>query len=288
MFDNPQIAQEYARWIREAGPDHYEGADRVGLHEVLRAHFTILDYFALGRGDGVGGAGPRDLNLLHSAVSRQQVSFGEMVKYRDRFEIVGTLFYGLIQNHPFHDANKRTALLVALRHLLKIGRVPHVRQHELELLALRTASHSLPEYVSYEKYAKAEDPDVAFLAGYLRRITRDVDTHNYAITFQQLDTTLGRFGFQLDNPHGNHIDIVRFVEERRLFGRKKIVRKFVCQVGFPGMKAQVGTAALRTIRRQTALTPEYGIDAQVFFKDADPLPGLVAQYDAPLRRLARK
>lgn len=257
------------------------------MHEVLRAHFTILDYFKAGAGDGVGGTGPRDINLLHSAVSRQDVGYGGMAKYKDRFEVVATLFYGLIQNHPFHDANKRTALLVALRHLLRIGRVPAVGERDLEQLALRTASHQLSEYASFEKFAEAEDPEVGFLARHLRRITRDLDNRIYFITFQQLDTILRKHGFELDNPHGNHIDVVSYREEKKLF-RKRTVKHFICQVGFPGWKTQVGAAALRTVRKQTGLTPDKGCDAQVFFKGADPLPALVATYDGPLRRLARK
>lgn len=49
--------------------DPYDTDGNIGLHDVLRAHFLIADYF-YSEGYGIGGIGPRDPHLLHSAVYR--------------------------------------------------------------------------------------------------------------------------------------------------------------------------------------------------------------------------
>src|SRR5258708_5167506 len=108
-LSNEPLKEEYERWKNEIGPnDPYDGPTTIGIHDVLRAHFLLLDFFTTEVGDGIGGIGPRELNLLHSAVSRQTAGFGGHAKYSDKYEVCATLFFGLIMNHPFHDANKRT------------------------------------------------------------------------------------------------------------------------------------------------------------------------------------
>ncbi len=109
------LRTEYERWTRLIGDDDpYLGPWCVGIHDVLRAHFLIIEHFWENEGEGVGGVGPKDLNLLHSALSRQSVGYGGRQKWDERLQVCATLFYGLVLDHAFHDANKRTAFLVAL------------------------------------------------------------------------------------------------------------------------------------------------------------------------------
>lgn len=59
-----------------------------------------------------GLAGLRDAGLLESAVARPQhlVAYGGDPSL---FDLAASLCVGLVQNHPFVDGNKRTALLAA-------------------------------------------------------------------------------------------------------------------------------------------------------------------------------
>lgn len=53
----------------------------------------------------------RDWNLLESAINRPRA-----VAYYEGADLVGqaaTLLWGLIENHPLHDGNKRTAWVTA-------------------------------------------------------------------------------------------------------------------------------------------------------------------------------
>src|SRR5690606_26296415 len=133
-----------------------------------------------------------------------------------------------------------------------------------------------------------DDADVIFIADYLKRNTRRLDTRTYTITFRELDKKLRSFGYEMKNASGNYIDVVRVEERRRLlgFGKKESVDVKVAQVGFPGWKSQVRQSAISTIRKATKLTPEYGFDSQSFFNGADPINSLIDEYASPLERLA--
>lgn len=90
-------------------------ADRPHLscEDVLDAHFLIGNHF-LQLGEGIGGFGTKDPGLLSSAVARQVASVGQSYVYDDLWDIAATLLFGLINNHPFYDANKRTAFLASV------------------------------------------------------------------------------------------------------------------------------------------------------------------------------
>ncbi len=87
----PEIAAEYERWVTMIGrADPYLSKVTIGIHEALQAHFLLIDYF-YEKKEGIGGIGPKDTNLLHSALSRQFVQFGGKPKWNDRINICATL-----------------------------------------------------------------------------------------------------------------------------------------------------------------------------------------------------
>lgn len=96
-FLHPEIEREYKRWIDLVGPDDpYRTEDCVGLHDVLQSHFLIADSF-VESGNGIGGIGPKSLDLLHSAIYRQFVSFGGKDKWTGPLEKCATLVFGLVK-----------------------------------------------------------------------------------------------------------------------------------------------------------------------------------------------
>ena len=58
-----------------------------------------------------GNPGIRDENLLELALARPQQLFAYREPRPDLAELAATLAFGLARNHPFVDANKRTALV---------------------------------------------------------------------------------------------------------------------------------------------------------------------------------
>src|SRR5690606_16909950 len=95
-FDNDEIRSEYERWMGKiAIHDPYTSNTIPGLKAVLRAHFLIVAYF-YGKGTGLGGIGPKSVDLLHSALYRPVVSLGGVEKWKTHYEKAATLIYGII------------------------------------------------------------------------------------------------------------------------------------------------------------------------------------------------
>lgn len=294
LFLDSNIEREYKRWIEAVGnQDPYATRDTVGLHDVLRAHFLILDFFSTERGgEGVGGVGPKDLNLLHSAVYRQFISLGGKEKWPSPLEKCATLMYGIVKDHPFHDANKRTSFLTTLFFLDKLGRIPRIKQKEFEDFVVEIADDQLEKYPRYrEAKGSVHDPEVRFIADYLKRNTREIDHQTYTVTFHELNQLIRPYGFELSTPKGNYIDVVKAEYRPKflgLLGPKIRHEVRLAQVGFPGWKRQVTRAALKTVREATGLTASNGYDSKTFFQGADPLHTLIDTYAEPLRRLSNR
>ena len=286
------IQTEYERVLQSLeGQEPNYGHSCLSSYDVVRAHFLIANHFYL-EGQGLGGVGPKDLNLLLSAVSRQVVEYGGRVKWTDRFDICATLFFGLIKNHPFHDANKRTAFLSLLYLLHLLGWCPSVSEKEFEDFTVEIADNQLGKYARYQKLKKDghPDPEVAFISWYLRSHTRRIDTSHYGVTYRELQAILNRFGFALANPRHNHIDVVKTVKRSQLFGLlgEKTVEVRLGQIGFPRWSAEVGKGAIKTVRDVTGLTHDNGVDSAAFFQGLDPIQSLIATYNQPLMSLAHR
>lgn len=84
-------------------------AEYLSVVEVLTLHAILIDEF--GGADGV-----RDLGALEAAVFRPQTGY-----YEDPIAEAAALLESLIQNHPFLDGNKRTAVAAADVHLRMNG-----------------------------------------------------------------------------------------------------------------------------------------------------------------------
>jgi death on curing protein len=77
--------------------------------EILAIHALLIEEF--GGTDGV-----RDFGALESAVFRPQTGY-----YDDAIAEAAALLESLVQNHPFLDGNKRTAVAAADVHLRMNG-----------------------------------------------------------------------------------------------------------------------------------------------------------------------
>jgi death-on-curing protein len=287
------IRDEYQRWSTALAPIPDLPTHCINLDEILRAHFLLCDYF-LKQGEAIATVGPRDTTLLGSAVSRQVTGIGDTLKWGEPLDVVSTLFFGLTKNHPFYDGNKRTALLVALYHLLKIGRIPDAKEKDFEQLVVRTAANELPSYSYYQdvarRYHSESDARVKCISHVFKRLTRKRDSRFYTVTFNELEGILRSFGFHFHNHAGNYVDVVRpaIVRTGLLGLRTRTELRRIITIGYPGGGKEVSAKEIGRIRRACGLTDENGYDSQVFFKDASPLNSLIARYHGPLTRLKDK
>lgn len=68
-----------------------------------------------------GKGGIFSFTLLHSAIERPKATFAGHDLYPTIFEKAAAMIHSLIQNHPFDDGNKRTALAATVRLLYLNG-----------------------------------------------------------------------------------------------------------------------------------------------------------------------
>lgn len=293
---NTELSYLYDKAVEEvASFEANLSSGDLSAKEVLRAHFCIADYFSK-EGEGIGGAGPKDIGLLLSALSRQHVGFGSTLKWTTPHDKAATLLFGMIMNHPFHDANKRTAYLSTIHYLFQSGYVITVSEKELEDMTVLVANNGLKKFPRFRDLKKnGDDPEVRFLSHYLRQNTRKIDRQQYIVTYRELEKILKRYGAWMENPHNNQIDVMHWedvvVTEGGFFKKRKRTTKEIrraCVLGFPGWNKQVGKGRLKHVRQALNLTPENGVDSQSFFKDVDDMNVLLEIYEGALRRLAHR
>lgn len=282
---NSPIMDEYQRCLGIIGKaDPYIGRVTIGIHEVLQAHFLLADYFWK-TGEGLGGLGPKNIDLLHSALSRQFVQFGGKPKWNDGIDICATLMFGLIKNHPFYDANKRTAFLTSILHLQKIGRTPTVSHIDYEDFTVAIADNKLCSYPSYDRTdIPSPDREISVMAHFLRRNTRGIDLRSKTITYNVLNTILHSRGLKIENPKGNRIDLMRYIDsdgETPLSSPKRIAH-----IGFHGWSRQVSQKDIAVVCDASRLDARHGYDSQAFFNGLDDPLTLIKKYKEPLQRLA--
>ncbi|MFQ5947974.1 MAG: type II toxin-antitoxin system death-on-curing family toxin [Acidimicrobiia bacterium] len=80
-------------------------AEYLTVLEIIVIHDTLIDVFG-------GTEGIRDMGALEAAVFRPQTGY-----YEDPIAEAAALMESLLQNHPFLDGNKRTAVAAADTHL---------------------------------------------------------------------------------------------------------------------------------------------------------------------------
>lgn len=254
----------YYEKIDEIQIDFDNSKPFLNCEDVLDCHYLICDHF-LKLGEGIAGFGPKDFGLLASAVGRQLTTVGGVFVYESIWDTAASLMFGLINNHPFHDGNKRTAFLSVVFFLIENGYTPNVDIVEVEDFTV---------FIAEYRMKNGSNISIDDISSKLRRMFRSIDAQMYyVVTFNELNNLLRRHGCSIGNPSGNFINVYK--------GDAR-----VSQIGFPGWTREVTRNAISTVRKSTGLTKDNGIDSEVFFRGADPLSKLIGQYEEPLRRLA--
>ena len=262
---SPKLHRHYQFYFDQIDEIDYSGErPHLTCEDVVDAHYLICDHF-LRIGEGIAGFGPRDFGLLSSAVARQLSSAGGVFVYSDFWDIASSLIFGLINDHPFHDGNKRTAFLSSVFFMMEHGYLPSNDIVQVEDFMVEIADF---------KGSHGRNMEIAEISPKFKTLFRKQDNRmSYIVTFNELQSLLKAHNCVLREPSGNYINVYK-AEER------------VGQIGFPGWSREVSRNAISTVRKTTGLLPRNGFDAQVFFKGADPLSVLIGLYEEPLKRLA--
>jgi death-on-curing family protein len=198
---SPELYTHYLHYYDQIDPIDYFG-DRAHLtcEDVMDAHYLICDHF-LKIGEGIAGFGPKDFGLLSSAVSRQLSSAGGVFVYNDFWDIASSLIFGLINDHPFHDGNKRTAFLSSVFFMMEHGYLPSVDITEVEDFTVEIADY---------KRANGKHMEIKQIAPKFKSMFRKQDNRmSYIVTFSELKSLLGNHGCSIANPSGNYINVYK-------------------------------------------------------------------------------
>lgn len=267
----------------------------LSVDEVVRIHYVLCKDFAEAD-DPIGYGGVKSQALLESAVARQQAGFGPFRKYPDPVSNASTLTFGICCDHPFHNGNKRTALVSMLAHLDKnrLALRGTVRQAELYDLMLNLASRSLtteripPRRRTGGVVRYDADNQVAELGKWLGARVDRVTRGERAVTYRQLRQILKAHGYVFGQIGHNSVEIIREETVRRgIRRREETVAKVIGRIGYHSEGEEVSVKTIKELRRMCRLTEEDGCDTASFYEGADSIDVFVNRYRTVLRRLEK-
>jgi death-on-curing protein len=110
--------------------------NQISIDDILEIHRHVVSEFG-------GIQGVRDLGRVESVIAAQsQEVFGEEI-YPSIYEKSAAIMRGIIQDHPFVDGNKRTAVVATVSLLLWNGCKFSADKGELEDFAVKVATDKL-------------------------------------------------------------------------------------------------------------------------------------------------
>lgn len=113
--------------------------------EIIAINAAVIHKYSPGEHIGV-----KDFSPLESALFRQQTSVFGNDAYRTTFEKAAALFESLGQNHPFQNANKRTAFTAMVIFLRYNGHRFSMDTKSAEDLTVNMVNH----HYSFEEIAE--------------------------------------------------------------------------------------------------------------------------------------
>lgn len=249
--------------------------------EVTAIHDALVADFARSC-DPIDPPGVRDKNLIESAVFRPHTGLGGILKYPTVESSAAALLCALIHDHPFHNGNKRTALVATLVFLDENGLVLTCNEDEVFRFVLLIAKHRLtnphPHFpVDHETLAAAKK-----ISGWSRVVSKS----ERPMTFLKLRPILVGYGCKIKTGNGR-ANIVRETSGRRAwFSRSKGLLK--TQVSYRDEGTEMLAGTVRKIRKDLRLDHEHGYDEQDFYgKKATRVDDFIAKYRKTLQRLSK-
>ena len=109
---------------------------QLTVQDIYELHRELEDAFVL-------SSGVRDKNLLASAVNAPFQTFMGSDLYPSLYDKAAQLCYGIANNHPFTDGNKRTALHSMYVYLIINGYDITATQQEVEKLIINVAAGNM-------------------------------------------------------------------------------------------------------------------------------------------------
>lgn len=240
--------------------------DVVDLHHIL-----VLD-FAKTK-DPIDPPGVRSDALLESAVHRPRTALGQDDKYPTVAMAAAALLYGIVLDHPFHNGNKRTALVAMLVFLDKNGWVLTCDQDAIYDFLLLLADHKLSDRDG-ERVIGA-DNEVIHTANWLQGHVRKLAARELPLQFRHLRAILETYDCRLEHPSG--------------MGNRVNIRRghLQTQIAYRNEGTDVERNTVHKLRRDLELDDMHGYDSDIFYNRGPRIPEFINKYRKLLVRLAK-
>ena len=261
----------------------------INLSDTFRAYFILVHFFTDESSEDETEkmlVGIRSVDLLASALSRQNASFAGKTKYSNPLDICATLFYGLVKNHSFSDGNKRTSLLILLYQLHLYGYVPVASKKAFEKLVVSIARNSLAddyrEY--YRKVKKADDWQIQLISFALKRMVKKKDnSYHISPTAKDFCSALEKLGVTCFQDNGK----LRFSYQAPGKWKVFIPKPRSYAIPFGGWTRTIGAKTARDTLQALGLYDQIS-SYSALLEGSDPLYELTDDFKEPLRRLKDK
>src|SRR5258708_7759817 len=236
--------------------------DVAGIHVALATEFAQTE-------DAIEPPGIKSRELLESAVARPQVA---SAKYPNVVSAGGALVHALISNHPFHNGNKRTALISLAVYLQRNRYYCDFDDDAVYKFIVAISDHSIAPHEG-----RRPDADQETLAAYRwiqKHAKRQGELHR-RIKWAELERIFVHFGCRLATRPGN----------RMLIERDGV--KYVA--GYRSKGTEVDEREIRKIRVSLDLDESAGYDDFVFYGRGVPFRRVeeaIEKYQGVLHRLA--
>lgn len=263
---------------------HVRALSYLSVKDVLDVHEALVTDFA-NTSDPLDPPGVRSESLLESAVNRPRTGIGEQLKYPTAEMAAAALLHGLVHDHPFHNGNKRTALVAMLVFLDENGMLLTCDEDGLFKLVLQLAQHAVAKGPRHEM----SDREVMAISQWIRGHGRLMEKGDRPLSWRRLKRILVDHGCTLSNPiAGNRINIERVVQVRRRWPSRSREIALKTQTHYGDDGREVDKTAINRMRHELHLDDEHGTDSAAFYENAPTTASeFIVRYRKTLRRLAR-
>jgi len=215
------------------------------VDELIEIHEILVDWFEASE-DPISPVGIKDRNLLESAAGRPAQTIDGRDAYSSPFEKAGALFHSLVNNHAFHNGNKRMALTAAQAALAQDSQwLDHSSDLEMYEFTRKAAAHELTNNRADE---------LPYITEWLQANSRKAVKGERPLKYGELKEILARFGYSIDNPDREFLNIYKDGER---------VERIIKQ-GIKGFRPY-HTDYISGLRKRLNLTAESGIDSAIFY-----------------------
>lgn len=217
----------------------------MNLEQIKYIHFFLVEYFKNSE-DPISPAGIKNEGLLASAVARPFMSIDGKDAYIGVFNKASALFHSIINNHCFHNGNKRVALLSTLAYLGEEGWWTSIpTDEEMFEFTRKAAAHELCE---------DRNNELSYIYEWFKKNSRKRNIAERQLKLLELREILIEFGFELTQGKNSTIEIskngefITAIIEKGCNGKEDYDKQYI-----------------QRLRKKLKLTAEYGIDSYLFY-----------------------